>query len=54
MRRQDYITSREQNQNTLEAHPDQTIKALADKTDLLLESTKALVVNKAASAGTLP
>lgn len=39
------------NQNTLAALPDQTIKALADETDLLLESHKTLAAGiKAASA----
>jgi hypothetical protein len=42
------------NQNTLGALPEPTIKALADETDSLLESNKALAAEiKAASAGTV-
>ena len=40
------------NQNTLDALPEPTIKALSSETDTLLESTKALTVEiKVASAG---
>jgi hypothetical protein len=40
------------NQNTLDALPEPTIKALTDETDALLESNKALTTEiKAASTG---
>ena len=40
------------NQNTLDALPEPTIKALTSETDSLLESTKALTAEiKVASAG---
>jgi hypothetical protein len=40
------------NQNTLDALPEHTIKALSDETDALLEGTKALTAEiKTASAG---